>query len=281
MKRQAAAALLMSIAVLGFATARADTKLTPLKSAAELIKKAGHLVSADIARGVIRAADRVGKCTCVCAPANRTIRIEGVYAGIQAQVKTGLPMGARAGISAGASLGIGATGTAKPSVTQGSSTTGGGSYKKPSVNIGGVPVGAQVDGRAYRMAGAVARAEAGIQLKGDPHINLGAEAFAGARVGAEGSFSMGCRSCANVCGKAEGWAGVGARMHCDMGFAGSKSKLGAALGTGACTKLPVITGAKKVAGAVKRGASSAAATAKASTAKASTKSTCKTTSKTK
>ncbi|MBI2567981.1 MAG: hypothetical protein HYV63_13200 [Candidatus Schekmanbacteria bacterium] len=111
-------------------------------------------------------------------------------------------------------------------------------YKTPTVNLGGHEVGAQVDGRVYGMAGAVGRAEAGISLKDDPHITLGAEAFAGARAGVEGSAGLNVdgKELASVHGKAEAWAGVGARANLDVGFEDGKFRfgigLGAALGVG-------------------------------------------------
>src|SRR5204863_4275774 len=112
-------------------------------------------------------------------------------------------------------------------------------YSTPRVTIAGQEVGIDAGVTADVFAGAAAKGKIDISLKGnEPHVAVGGEVFAGARASIQGGVgaSINGHQVAEIHGKAEGWAGAGAKANLDLGFSHGKLNfdvgLGAALGIG-------------------------------------------------
>lgn len=117
-------------------------------------------------------------------------------------------------------------------------------YSSPSVRIAGQEVALNAGVGADVFVGASGKGKLEVSLKGnEPHVAVGGEVFAGARATVQGSAgaTINGQQVAEVHGKAEGWAGVGAKAGVDVGFKNGKlnfdADFGVALGIGGAVDL--------------------------------------------
>lgn len=119
-----------------------------------------------------------------------------------------------------------------------------GGYSSPNIRIAGQEVGINANVGADVFVGASGKGKLEVSLKGnEPHVSVGGEVFAGARASVQGgaAATINGQQVAEVHGKAEGWAGVGAKADLDVGFKNGKLNFdvdfGAALGIGGAVDL--------------------------------------------
>ena len=256
MKRTVTAALAALVMLVALSTAQAGSIASAVQAAVAKLKKAGYTASANIAAGIIKAADKTGKHTCICGNSKIT-KLNMEWSKVNSSYCMGYSVkgaataggsafaGVRVGVNAKAGIGGTATTTTKPAGT---------------------------------MVGAMAPVNGSAKITRDPPtaiVDAKAGAFAGARASATGSAGIGPISCKNVCGRAEGWAGVGVETACKAGYQDGKLKfnfgLGAALGIGGKLGSYITIDVTKIRNAATAAASKASKAAKTSAPKTQTK----------